>query len=326
MAHDEGEACGLAKAVDPLDGSLGIVCRCNPRTTYDRLIKSRWCGWCGCADLCNHPVKNKGPKLKWRRAEGAECGICPWVIQGNQDLRERRATGSLKSELASNANNTNGKFLAQRSAYVERHNQGQRAKRQSNVHMQVQAANFTGLSARKRLGWFLPASVYKARHNEFPKKSELSMYPVDGKPTKGILYKADPQDLECYELFSDSGSSVKQLATLADTAHQEREAVATAFETGARRFKLGTKEKKAAKDPNILTATVPAGRKRQIDDSDDDEAILDDIFGKAKFAVGAGKGSGKRSGSTDGGAAADDGSAAPESAPGGRCNTKNTQT
>merc|ERR1712012_309595 len=90
-----------------------IYCRCNAPPPLRTDVRIRTCQRCGCTDQCQNPISKNGPLLKWRHPEGAECVNCPWIINGEETLHQKRKEGAhvLRQMMSENTEGLNDKFL-----------------------------------------------------------------------------------------------------------------------------------------------------------------------------------------------------------------------
>ena len=93
------------------------------------------CGWCLCETRHHNPILKKTEKrlhIAWRRTlkgvpQGKECGICPWAILDDEELK-----GQKTKDLLHKVENIPGervKLLEKRAAYIAKKNQPEHSNR-----------------------------------------------------------------------------------------------------------------------------------------------------------------------------------------------------
>lgn len=158
----------------------------------------RICKYCKCTSEDENPLvyaRAQKPRLAWRRANGRECAVCPWVIDGDESLKSRKDT--LEQDLE-DPDKYSG-YMGKRNDWITEKNRtgGAHIKHQQPAAAtQVSADLKAGMETRERLGWLWPTKLWMAKigDGKKPPRGKSTTIMHMGKPTSGVMMTYECKD------------------------------------------------------------------------------------------------------------------------------------
>lgn len=125
------------------------------RSTSSAHSRLSTCKWCERRSDAQNPLEyqlDTKPVIPWRRPKGRECGICPWAIEADDELRLAKSDGTLEQKLKDSE--FNKRFHEQLDRWVtEKNRTGGRRVQRDTVPTKVVVARASDYTqARKFLG------------------------------------------------------------------------------------------------------------------------------------------------------------------------------
>ena len=241
----------------------------------------RTCKFCRRTSDSENPLHYKSvqqPLLGWRRPQGRECAICPWVVQSDEEfssMTKEKLEQTLRDDAA------HAKYMQKVEKWETFKNQTEGGK-QHNSKMKakttVTVRNSTYFEAKKFLGILWPVALYIKQFGKKPKRADVGSYPVNGQQIKGVLRPRSDGELPgTYEIHTVSEQGADLQSVVADTDAMDTDDVAAMFATAQKRQQITAMSKKA-KDGEV-SIVLKGGAMDDNDDSSGDDAVFNSVWG-----------------------------------------------
>ena len=203
------------------------------------------CKFCRRSDITPNPLTYTAAKyIPWRRQFGTECGICPWVIAHDAELKKLDKK-DLAKQLASDDGQFNS-YIEKVQKYEEfRNSTGGKSRRSSKINQDVVATASETLEYKKHLGFLWPLNVYEEHFEKKPSKGEVSCHVVGGRKLRGVLLdERHGKPPGVIEVSSRSETSSVKTGVIASSSTHTPEDVRSAWDTAQKRQQLNVVAKK----------------------------------------------------------------------------------
>ena len=241
----------------------------------------RTCKFCRRSSDSENPLHYKSvqqPLLGWRRPQGRECAICPWVIQNDEELASMKKE-TLEQKLQDDEQNAQYMQKVERWQTFKNQTEGGKMRNfKLKAKTTVTVRNSTYFEAKKFLGILWPVALYIKHFGKKPKRSDIGSYPVNGQQIKGVLRPRSAGELPgTYEIHTVSEQGADLQAVVASTDDMDDDQVTDVFATAQKRHQITAMSKKA-KDGEVSVVSKGGS----IDDNDDssaDDAVFNSVWG-----------------------------------------------
>ncbi len=244
---------------------------------------AKTCKFCRRSSDSENPLRYKSvqqPFLAWRRPQGRECGICPWVIESDEWLSSMTKE-KLEETLQDDAQHS--KFMEKVGKWETFKNLTEGGKTQKSklkAKTTVTARNSSYFEAKKFLGILWPAALYVKQFGKKPKRCDIGSYPVNGQQIKGVLRPRSEGEIPgTYEIHTVSQQGADLQAVLADTDDMDNDEVAAVFASAQKRQRITAMNKKG-KDGEVSVVLKGGAMDDDNDDSSGDDAVFNSVWGE----------------------------------------------